>query len=98
VTVETPPAFLGGLGEFVVREETRENFFSATLTSPIDAVVRAAELRRFLVNATNKRVQAKTGRSILLFHHSDANAPKKDIGSKPSSSPSQKVGEAARAA
>jgi hypothetical protein len=78
-----------------VREETKETFFSATLTGPIDAVVRAAELRQFLVNATNKRVQTKTGRSILLFHHSEANAPKEDIGSKPSSSPSQKVVRAA---
>jgi hypothetical protein len=75
----------------LVREQTRKNFFSDTLTGPIDAVVRAVELRRFLVNATNKRVQAKTDRSILLFHHSEANAPKNDIGSKPSSSPSQKV-------
>jgi hypothetical protein len=78
-----------------VREETKENFFSATLTGPIDAVAGAAELRQFLVNATNKRVQTKTGRSILLFHHSEANAPKEDIGSKPSSSPSQKVVRAA---
>jgi hypothetical protein len=59
----------------LAREESEEGFFSAALTSSIEDVVRAAELRRFLVNATNNRMMTKTGRTVLLFHHSDANAP-----------------------
>ena len=44
----------------------------------IDAVVHAAELRRFLVNATNKKMMTQTKRTILLFHHTEANAPDED--------------------
>jgi hypothetical protein len=65
-----------------VREESGEDFFSAVLTDPIDAVVHAAELRRFLVNATNKKMMTKTKRTILLFHHTEANAPDEDSGTK----------------
>jgi hypothetical protein len=61
-----------------VREESGADFFSTVLTDPIDAVVQAAELRRFLVNATNKTMMTKTKRTILLFHHIEANAPDED--------------------
>ena len=61
-----------------MREESGEDFFSAVLTDPIDAVVQAAELRRFLINATNKKIMTKTKRTILLFHHTEANAPDED--------------------
>jgi hypothetical protein len=61
-----------------VREESEEDFFSTVLTDSIDAVVQAAELRRFLVNATNKTMMTKTKRTILLFHHVEVNAPDED--------------------
>jgi len=64
--------------EVEVVRESSEDFFSDVLTNPIDAVVDAAELRRFLVNATNKKMMTKTKRTILLFHHTEANAPKEE--------------------
>jgi hypothetical protein len=60
------------------REECGSDILSATLNDAAANIDEFLNLRRFLGEGTNPEVLKKGKRSVLLFHHSDANAPASD--------------------
>lgn len=57
------------------REECSGNILSAELNEPAADLETFIQLRRFLLEGIDIENLQKKKRSILLFHHSDANAP-----------------------
>jgi hypothetical protein len=58
----------------IARDETGD-IFSDTLSGAANEIEEWITLRRFLSNALNPELIRKSKRSVLLFHHEDANAP-----------------------
>ena len=63
------------INEFELARDDATDILVDTLNGPANAIEAWIALRRFLSNALNPDVIRKTKRSVLLFHHEDANAP-----------------------
>lgn len=61
--------------DFELARDDATDVLADTLHGPANAIESWIGLRRFLSNALNPDVIRKTKRTVLLFHHEDANAP-----------------------
>lgn len=59
----------------LARDENDGNFLSPAVTPAMSALENLVEVRRFLANGIDPSMLSKKKRSVLLFHHTLANAP-----------------------
>jgi hypothetical protein len=59
----------------LAREDDGGNLLSPDVTEAVDAIEHMIELRRFVSNGADPTMLSKKKRTVLLFHHTLANAP-----------------------
>ena len=59
----------------LAREDADGNLLAPEITSALGAIESMINVRRFLANGTEPSILSKKKRTVLLFHHTLANAP-----------------------
>jgi hypothetical protein len=62
----------------LARQDADGNLLAPEVTAALAAVENVICIRRFLANGTDPTMLAKKKRTVLLFHHTLANAPESD--------------------